>query len=682
MLRIGVDIGGTFTDFAIWRSEADGYAQIGSLKLPSTRPDYAGAVIAGIEQIAADHGIAPEDEVLVVHGTTVSTNAVIERSQPPVGLITTNGFRDILEIARLRLDKPVDLFNRRPPPLVARRHVYDVPERLLSDGSVALALDEEAVIIAAGRAVADGLRGIAICFLHSWRNPVHEARAALLIRERFPELDVVASHEVWPQQSEYERAMLALLNLYVKRLMAGYLNEISQFLSQRLPRARLLVTKSNGGAMSAAEAAALPVHTLLSGPAAGVTAAGELARMADARKVLTMDMGGTSTDVALVQADRTTTTGQAEVGDFPLLLPVTAVEALGAGGGSLIWLDAGVLKVGPKSAGSVPGPACYDKGGTVPTLTDAYLLCGFLPPAGLLGGRHPLSSKRAREAFEGIAEKTGDSVERIADAAIAIATSTMQARILPFLARLGVEPSDLTLMIYGGAGGLHGPLLARELGIRRILVPRIPSVFCAYGCLVADLVHDGVQSVRGRPSDGATLRDGFADLARQGAEWIEAQGSRVTRALHIADMRYAAQAFTIPVDLTEMIGADVNLVSVVEAFHNEHQRLFDHSDRGAAIAIDDLRTRSFGARPKPHAEPIVAGASVAVAPIGRRSFRLAGAVVADAPVFARAGIPPGWTTSGPAIIEQDVATILVPPGFAIEAGALGDLWLIDTTAME
>jgi N-methylhydantoinase A len=682
VIRIGIDIGGTFTDFAIWRHEGDGYARIGSLKLPSTRPDYAGAVIDGIERIASDLGIAADDEVLVAHGTTISTNAVIERSQPPVALITTEGYRDILEIARLRLDKPVDLFNRRPPPLAARRHVHAVPERILADGTVDRPLDEDAVLAAAARVASDGIGALAICFLHAWRNPVHEARAAALIRSRFPDLDVVASHEVWPQQSEYERATLALLNVYVKRLMAGYLSEIADFLSRRLPRARLLVTKSNGGAMSAAEAVALPVHTLLSGPAAGVTAARALADMAGARDVLTMDMGGTSTDVALVQADRPTTSGQAEVGDFPLLLPVTAVEALGAGGGSLVWLDAGVLKVGPKSAGSRPGPACYDQGGTIPTLTDAYLLCGYLPPEGLLGGRHPLSAERAHAAFAALAGQIGDSVERVADAAIAVATATMQARILPFLARQGVEPSDLTLMIYGGAGGLHGPLLARELGIRRILVPRIPSVFCAYGCLVADLVHDAVQSVRGRALDAPAIRDAFGTLAQAGAGWIAAQGSRVTHAMHSADMRYAAQSFTIPVDLTGWVGSGADLPALVEAFHAEHRRLFDHADPEAAVVIDDLRTRSHGASPKPHATPPEAPPPAPVAAARTRSFRLDGVTIPDAPVYARDGLPPGWRGSGPAIIEQDVATILVPPGYAIEAGALGDLWLTDTSETE
>ncbi len=675
MFKIGVDIGGTFTDFAIWSSREHGYARIGSHKLPSSRPDYSQAVIRGIEDIAASHGLTAEDEILIVHGTTVSTNAIIERSQPPLGLVTTAGYRDILELARLRLDKPVDLFNRRPTPLVAREHVFEVRERMTADGAVETALDEADLVRAAEGAQTLGLSSLALCFLHSYRNSAHEAQAAKFLRERYTGLDVTASHEVWPQQSEYERAILTVLNLYVKRLMESYLREIDRYLTHNFPKARLLVMKSNGGAMSAGEAAALPVHTLLSGPAGGVTAARELTHMLDIGSVLTMDMGGTSTDVSLVQEGRSAITAQAEVGDFPLLLPVTAVEALGAGGGSLVWLDQGVLKVGPQSAGSVPGPACYDQGGTVPTLTDAYLLCGYLPPAGLLGGRLPLSLERAEEAFATLSGPTGMDVPVLADAAIAVASSNMLARIMPFLARLGVEPSELTLMIFGGAGGIHGPLLAAEIGLKRIFVPRLPSVFCAFGCLVADLVHDAVSSVRGRPLDDRSVAAEYDRLAGEGAAWVEAQGSALTRAEHHAEMRYGAQAFTIPVDVTACIAEGTGIAGMHAAFHKEHQRLFAHSDTSAGVAIDELRTRSIGGQEKPHTRPETTTAANDVRPRAARDLRISGKLLAGCPIYDRGDLPDGWSTRGPAIIEQDVATILVPPGFRARVGGLGDLWI-------
>ncbi|WEJ35493.1 hydantoinase/oxoprolinase family protein [Sinorhizobium prairiense] len=396
MLRIGVDIGGTFTDFAIWRDEADGYRQIDAEKIPTSRPQFAKSVIEGLARIVERHRVGPDDPVLVVHGTTVGTNAVIERSEPPIALITTTGYRDILNIARLRLDKPTDLFNGRTTPLVPRPMAFEVNERLRADGSVETPLDADSVIAALSQAIERGATAVGVCLLHSYRNPVHEAQLLEIARDNFPDLDIMASHEIWPQQSEYERAMLTLLNVYVKRVMEDYLGEIDSFLKRRLPNGRLLVTKSNGGVMSAAEACRLPVHTLLSGPAAGVTAARALSEWTENPHVLTMDMGGTSTDVALVQVGRPTLTAQAEVGDFPLLLPVTAIEAMGAGGGSIAWLDGKVLKVGPRSAGSKPGPACYAAGGTAPTMTDAYLLCNYLSPRGLLGGRLPLSQGAGR----------------------------------------------------------------------------------------------------------------------------------------------------------------------------------------------------------------------------------------------------------------------------------------------
>lgn len=675
MFKIGIDIGGTFTDFAIWRDEADGYVEIGTHKLPTSRPNYADSIIRGIEDIAGRHGLSADDEVFVVHGTTISTNAIIERSQPPIGLLTTEGFRDILELARLRLDKPVDLFNRRTIPLISREHVFEIRERVTAAGAVDTPLHEEDLARAAHQARAMGLRSLALCFLHSYRNDAHERQAVEYLRAHHPDIDVTASHEVWSQQSEYERAVLTVLNVYVKPLMAGYLREIEGYLLGRFPRSRLLVMKSNGGTMSASEAANLPVHTLLSGPAGGVTGARELTGMLGIGDVLTMDMGGTSTDVSLVQEGRSAITGQAEVGDFPLLLPVTAVEALGAGGGSLIWLDEGILKVGPESAGSKPGPACYGLGGTIPSLTDAYLLCGYLPTDGLLGGQLPLSMERAEAAFSALCAQTGMSAIEVADAAIAVATSNMLARTMPFLARLGVEPSELTLMIFGGAGGVHGPLLAAELDLKRIFIPRLPSVFCAFGCLVADLTYDAVESVRGLRLDDGSIKARYDQLTEAGVAWIRAQASEPSRIERHADMRYGAQAFTIPVDVGPALDGGIGIAGMNDAFHAEHERLFTHADRNARVAIDELRSRVVGVGHKPHVRPMPETGAPLPRPKAHRSLRINGRTLPDCPIYARDDLAAGISFPGPAVIEQDVATILVPPGFTAKVSNLGDLWI-------
>ncbi len=677
MLRIGVDIGGTFTDFAIWSQEADGYVEIGSRKAPTSRPNFATAVKEGIREIVADLGVSPDSPLLVVHGTTVSTNAVIERSGPPIALITTEGFRDVLGIARLRLDKPVDLFNRRPTPLVPRENVFAISGRILANGTEDVPLDEAGLIAALETVSVRGLAGAAICFMNSYREPAHEIKALEIARHRFPHLEVMASHEVWPQQAEYERSVLTLLNVYVKQIMQGYLKEIDGFLRENFPNSRLYLTKSNGGIMSVDEARKLPIHTLLSGPAAGVTAAQVLGDYLGVDHILTFDMGGTSADVSLVEKGRPTVAGQAEVGDFPLMMPVTAVEAMGAGGGSIVWLDGGILKVGPRSAGSVPGPACYGTGGQEPTLSDAYLIAGYLPATGLLGGRVALDRSLAEKAFAPIAEALRLDIVQAAESAIGIATSGMLAKITPFLARLGVGASDLTLMIFGGAGGIHGPILAKDVGIQRMIVPRTPSVFCALGGLVSDLVHDAVRSVHGSRLEADDLVSIFAELTQEGQNWLLAQSIegqiREKRFLLQADMRYAAQSFPISVDLTGSMVEDGDVRAIEAAFHDEHQRLFGHSDRAAPVSIDTLRVRSTGLQAKPAAVPLASVAATPVVPIDFRPIRLGDRWVEQVPVLDRTDLQAGWQQSGPAIIQQDLATILVPEHYHARVGDFGDL---------
>jgi N-methylhydantoinase A len=678
VLKIGIDIGGTFTDFAIWKGSADSYVEIGSYKIPTSRPDFSEAVRAGIDHIAKSNGYSPDEPLIIVHGTTISTNAVIERSQPEIGLITTKGFRDILGIARLRLSKPVDIFNSRPLPLISRQNVFTVDERMRADQAVDTPLADGDFIAALDAAVANGLPAIGICFLHAHTNPAHEVRALEIARQRYPDLEVMASHQVWPQQSEYERATITLLNVYVKQLMNEYLRRIDTFLSENYRNARLYITKSNGGMMSSDEARELPIHTLLSGPAAGVTGARTVGEQLGIDRILTFDMGGTSTDMSLIEHGRPMVTGQAEVGDFPLMMPVTAVEAMGAGGGSIVWLDGPVMKVGPKSAGSLPGPACYDMGGTAPALSDAYLIANYLTPQGLLGGKLTLKRTLAEKAFAPIAEKVGCGIVEAAESAINIATSNMLAKVTPFLARLGVGAADLTLMIFGGAGGIHGPLLASEIGIRRVVIPRIPSVFCAYGGLVSDLTHDGVVSVHGISPDREQLSELYRRLLTDGRAWIERQHittkGEPASFIYLADMRYAAQSFTLSVDLTDIVQAGIpDVASISEAFHQAHKALYGHFHRDAAVLIDNIRVRSVGHQEKPGISHAVPSRGAEPAPVERRDIRLRNSWVRDVCVHQWNDLPAGWTGPGPMIIQQEFATVLVPDGYRASVGRFGDL---------
>ncbi|MCW3475611.1 hydantoinase/oxoprolinase family protein [Limobrevibacterium gyesilva] len=673
MLRIGIDIGGTFTDFAVWNGEAAGYTAVAALKVPSTPPHFAAGVQRGLEALLAQGRIRADQEMLIVHGTTVSTNAVIERSGPPLALLVTAGFRDILGVARLRLDRPVDLFARRPAPLIPRHRVHEIDERILADGSIDRPLDPDGVVAAARAAIASGAAAIAVCFLHAYRNPAHEQAAGAAIRAALGDVDVVLSHEVWPQQSEYERASAALLNAYARRAMSGYIAELEGWLATTLPKARLLVTKSNGGVMAAGEATRMPIHTLLSGPAAGVTASAALGAMLGEANLLTMDMGGTSTDISMIRDGRIMVSHDGRVGEFPLMMPVTAIEAIGAGGGSIAWLDGPVLKVGPRSAGAAPGPACYGRGGTLPTVSDAYLLCGYLSEdAPLAGGLH-LHRALADTAMAPIAATLSRDSAAAAEAVLAVATANMLANALPFIARLGVAPAELTLMIFGGAGAIHGPLLADEIGIGRVVIPRVASVFCAYGCLVSDLLYDVVRSVHGEALDAAAVAAIFAGLRGQGADWLAAQAGDAAPAFeYAADIRYAGQSFDVSVGLDASTAERGDLAAIAAAFHAEHGRLFGHASPRADIEIMALRLRVRGNLPRPGAvaRPLAQGTP----PHRTRRARFAGAWH-DTPLFAWADLPVGWRAAGPAIIEQETATVVVPPAFTVAVGPYGDLVL-------
>ncbi|MCO5093493.1 hydantoinase/oxoprolinase family protein [Bosea sp. (in: a-proteobacteria)] len=669
MIRIGIDIGGTFTDFAVW-NDRGGHAHLLTFKVPSTPPHFDEAFKTGVERILETIAPEPGETVIVVHGTTVSTNQVIERSGPPIALLVTAGFKDVLEVQRLRLRNALNMLETRIKPLVERNFVKEIKERTLHDGSILLPIDEADVLAAAGEAIAAGATGIAIAFHHSFRNDSHEKRAREMIRARFPAMDVTISSEIWPRMGEYERATVAVLNAYVKERMDAYLTSIDRYLSARLDGQRLFIMRSNGGAMSAQEAAAFPVHTLLSGPASGVTAAQFVGRSVSDEKLLTLDMGGTSTDVSLIQNDRPTVSNNAEVGDFPLIMPVTGIEAIGAGGGSIAWLDSGVLRMGPRSAGAYPGPACFGRGGTQPTLTDAYLICNYLDPESFLGGRMKLDRSAAEAAMRPLAAALRLGVTQAAEACITVATSNMVAGVLPYLARYGVDPEDATLVLFGGGGALHGPLLAEEIGVKRILIPSLPSVFCAFGGLVSNLVHDTITSVRGVPVVRDTLVDLYDKLVGEAEAWLSAQTSpdQISGTLfeYWAEMAYEGQSFQIDVMLDEKDVRAGDLANVRRAFHAEHDRLYGHSEPEASVQFTELRVRIRGVLAMPQHDFRPPPRQNAAPPSGAGRMRHVDWGDGQAgPTRIRnyADLDPGEEVQGPAIIEQSDTTIVVPSSF-------------------
>ena len=660
--RLGVDIGGTFTDVLL-REEDSG--RLVALKVPSNRQNPEDAIIAGLEQLHSRHGIAASDIAYFSHGTTLGVNTLLERDGAEVGLLTTKGFRDILELRRLRLPRANDLFHPRPRALAPRRRVAEVDERMAEDGEVIVPIRRDDVLAAAGQVIERGASNIAVCFLHSYRFPEHEKQAKAWILDAFPDLYVIASSELWPQQREYERCLVSVINGYIGARMRTYFDTLETKTRNAGLATRIFSTKSNGGVMGLEAAGERPVETLLSGPASGVIGAAFIGRMIGDEKLITLDMGGTSVDIAVVNGE-IPYSNENTVGDFPVLLPAVDVSAIGAGGGSVAWLDAeGVLKVGPRSAGARPGPACYGRGGTEPTVTDAYAVLGIMAPSGLLGGEMKLDIEKARTALATIGDRLGKTSEETADAILQVATANIYAELVPQLARRGVDAQEFSLLAYGAAGPTHVFMLARELNIRRVLIPPTPGLLCALGCLVADLRADFVRSLwqDARDLSDHTLLDTFAALETEARDWLERQYVDVSRTYLIrsADICYVGQSFEINVVFPD---EPLSVDALQNWFHDHYERVYGFADRSNAIRILEARVQIVGVTRKPNFDDLRPFSAVSERQVSSRPIYEHGKSVSGA-VIQRSSLKPGDTFKGPAVVEQYDTTVYVPEGFDV-----------------
>lgn len=677
IVRIGVDVGGTFTDFSGWRSDDDG--GITALKVPSTPPDFFTGFKAGFEDMLNALSVSANDQVIVMHGTTITTNTVIERTAAPIALLVTAGFRDVLQLQRLRLRNPVNLFSKRAEPIVPRNLVFEVPERLDEAGNVLMPVDRGAVEAAVNQISRLGIRNVAVVLLHSFTNPAHEIEVRNIANALAPEIDVSISSEVQPIVGEYERAVNTTLNAYVKPRMGEYLTRLEEYLAHRAENAQLFMTRSNGGAQGPNEARQYPITTLLSGPASAVTAA--LSQVNDARypTILSFDMGGTSVDVSLIQDGKATATSKALVGDFSVTLPVTEIRAIGAGGGSIVKLDGPVLRVGPQSAGAYPGPAAFGLGGTQPTLMDAYAICGYLNPLRFLGGRMQIDLDLAHSAFNTLASQLRVSTAVAADASISVATSSMVSDVLPFLAAHGSDPQVLTLVASGGNGGIHGPLLAYELGVRNILIPARPSVFSAQGGLLAALTHDFTQVVHGSQVTGEEVASSFLQLREAAAAWLEEQVQlkyvEATEYEAWAEMRYRGQSFQVPIRLDfSKADSPPRLLEFQQQFHSEHERLYAHSNPELPVELVSMRVRVIGTLTAPTVS-IRAQQPASWQQIATRSMVISGPHHQEVPVYSNPGAPSVDKVFGPCLIEEDDSTIFVPSNYSAYSLASGAIEL-------
>lgn len=674
--RVGVDIGGTFIDFCLWDEERE---ELHSLKVLTTPQTPGAELLRGLDLLEERHGIRPSDITSFVHGTTVGINTVIQRKGATLALLTNEHFEDVVELARLRMPEAYSLFSRRGAPLVPRDRIFGIRGRILADGSEEEALDEASVVSAVSKARAKGADGIVVSLLNAYRNPAHEEQAVAIIHRAAPELFVFRSSEVWPVIREYERTTTALINGYVHPKIRNYLDRLIDGLRSRGVKAEPLVTKSNGGIMSAELGKRACVSMVLSGTASGVMGAAWVGRMAGEENTITLDIGGTSADVALIRGGQPQFGLGEKIGDLPLYIPSVAVSSIGDGGGSIAWVDGfGVLKVGPESAGSAPGPACYGRGGTRPTITDAFAVCGFLGQHDLAYGAFRPDVELAREAIRTVADCLGRGVEQTAEAIIRIAISGMFAEVNKLVARYGVDPRDFALLTFGGAGPMLGCFLARELGMRRVLIPAHPGVVSALGGLVADVKNDFIRSlfIMADTAGAPKLKREAEALLAQGTAWLHDEQGFAGEAspAWYADMHYRGQSFEIEVPLDRSVVEAADMAAIAEAFHRAHEEIYDFADRDSAVQIMNLRLVMSGKSPKPHLRPLPEADEVSLQP-SRRLRVFFDDAWHDVPLYHRAALRAGHRFSGPCVVAQDDTTACIPPGFAARVDGMGNIVL-------
>ncbi|TWF52361.1 N-methylhydantoinase A [Neorhizobium alkalisoli] len=674
--RIGIDVGGTFTDFVL-SNPNDG--SLTYYKEPSTPDEPSRALIEGLQSLLKKAGMTSSDVGTLMHGTTIGLNAIIQRRGATIALVVSKGYRDILEIARSRMPSSFDFHASKEEPLVPRLRIVEVDARLSASGEVSKAADDAELDRVAAELKALGVDAAALVLINGYTTPSVEIGMAKTLSEKAGGLSITSAAAIWPEIREYERTLVACLNAYIQPLMQRYFAGLKKGLERDGVVAPILVTASNGGSLSLVSADERPVETILSGPASGVMAAARLAEAADVKSIITFDMGGTSSDIAVAQAGSAELATRTDIGGLPLVLPVVDVSAIGAGGGSIVWVDAhGLLKVGPQSAGAMPGPVSYGRGGTQPAVTDCYLALGYIDPAGFLGGRMKLDIDAARTALAEVGERIGlkgeDGAALAAEGALAVTTAGMATELYKTLASRGLDPASFALVPFGGAGPTHANLLAAEAGIGRVVIPPAAGTFCALGAAAADLRRDFVRSIRRAVDEttAALMLDVMKELEDEGSAWLDREGetSQTRRFERGADMRYAGQAYELRVKLDENCR---DAASIAEAFHLEHERIYGFRDTQTEVELGTVRLAVVGVTEN-ITQPEIAAGSGTPSPKGERPIFRSGKWV-SAGVYDRSALGAGDRISGPAIIEQDDTTTVLLPGWSARADVLGNLHL-------
>ena len=677
---LGVDIGGTFTDIVLLGSDES----LRRRKVLSTPDDYARGVVDGAVELLRDTGARPEDVAGIVHATTVASNAVLEGKGARTALITTEGFRDVLEMRRLRIPVLYDLQYEKPAPLVPRRRRFEVPGRIGPTGEVWRELDEDAAAEAADAATAMGVQAVAIAMLHSYANPEHEQRVAEIVRARMPAgTYVTCSSDILPEIREYERTSTAVVNAYLGPVVRGYLESLVEGLERAGLHAPLGIMQSSGGLMSPDAAMRRPASLLESGPAAGVVACAHLAARAGERDVISLDMGGTTAKAAILEDGQPVKTSEYEVGaginlssrlvqggGYSVRLPFIDISEIGAGGGSLVAVDEyGIVTVGPESAGADPGPVCYGLGGTTPTLTDTFVTLGYLNGSSLAGGAVTLDAAAAREALERqVAEPLGRPLLEAAHGVFTIAVATMTRAVKAVTTYRGRDPRDFSLSCFGGNGPVTAAEIARALKIPRVVIPAAPGVFSAAGLLFSDVEHEFARTsfLRGEEISREVLERDFERLEEQTRASLAGDGHAEVVLTRVAEMRYSGQAYELAVPVP---AGPIDVEQLVAGFNAEHARTYGHVAESDPVDVVSLRV--VGRVPQERR-----GAYGTLDGHGHEPSRAAyfgpGPGLVETPVIARGDLA-GVVREGPLLIDEYDATCVIPPGCTATLDALGNI---------
>jgi N-methylhydantoinase A len=675
-VRLGVDIGGTFTDITVLQEDT---GEITIAKVPSRHSDPAGALIAAVESGIALADVDAGSVSLLVHGSTLVTNAVLENNLPRTALLTTDGYRDVLEIGRHFRPDMYSLLQDKPLPVVPRERRLCVPERTSADGDILVEPDHGLT-----HRVFEALRetdpqAIAICFLNSFVNPENEATVRDWLRQALPGVPVSASHEVCREIREFERMSTVALNAAAMPLVGRYLEDVAPRIHAVLPNAKVLLMQSNGGSLTVNAAKQYPVRLITSGPAGGALAVQRIGHAGKRANLLGVDMGGTSTDISLINDGELRMTTEGGIAEHPVMLPMIEINTIGAGAGSIAWLDSrDGLHVGPRSAGAEPGPAAYGRGGSEPTVADANVVLGRLHPDRFLGGQMKLDLGAARRAvMDKVGTPLGLSLEAAAAGIIHIANANMERAVRVSSAQKGFDPRDITMVAFGGAGPLHAAALAKAAGIPTVLVPQQPGVFSAIGLVMADIRHDFVRTrvTRGADITAERLAPTYAELEAEANEALIRDGVSKQQCVlqRSADLRYVGQAYEVNVPVSDGPLDATAVGDVIQRFHDLHQQLYAHSHPDKAVEFVSGRIAAIGTTSAPKMQTFELQSRQAESGERRPVYFEESGAYEDTAIYARSGLAPGAELSGPAVVEQIDTTTLIHPGQKARVDELGNL---------